>query len=93
MAKIRLVLVASLVIMLVALSPFTVSAKSKTLYIGGTMALTGAYAEDTAAVLAAYQDYVKYVNETRAFLYQEGTVGDGFSLTPVPGGVSMTASA
>ena len=37
----------------------------KTLYIGGAMALTGAYAEDTAAVLAAYEDYVKYVNETK----------------------------
>jgi ABC-type branched-subunit amino acid transport system substrate-binding protein len=37
----------------------------KTLYVGGTMALTGAYAEDTAAVLAAYEDYVKYVNETK----------------------------
>jgi branched-chain amino acid transport system substrate-binding protein len=36
-----------------------------TLYIGGTMALTGAYAEDTAAVLAAYQDYAKYVNDTK----------------------------
>jgi branched-chain amino acid transport system substrate-binding protein len=37
----------------------------KTLYVGGAMALTGAYAEDTAAVLAAYEDYVKYVNETK----------------------------
>ncbi|MBW2066720.1 MAG: ABC transporter substrate-binding protein [Deltaproteobacteria bacterium] len=38
---------------------------AKTLYVGGTMALTGAYAEDTAAVLAGYQDYVRYVNETK----------------------------
>jgi hypothetical protein len=37
----------------------------KILYVGGTMALTGAYAEDTAAVLAAYEDYVNYVNETK----------------------------
>jgi len=36
-----------------------------TLYVGGTFALTGAYAEDTAAVLAGYEDYVKYVNETK----------------------------
>jgi branched-chain amino acid transport system substrate-binding protein len=36
-----------------------------TLYVGGAMALTGAYAEDTAAVLAAYEDYVKYVNDTK----------------------------
>jgi len=35
-----------------------------TLYIGGTMALTGAYAQDTAAVLAGYEDYAAYVNET-----------------------------
>ena len=66
MAKIRLALVASVIIMLVALSVFPASAKAaKTLYVGGTMALTGAYAEDTAAILAAYQDYVKYVNETK----------------------------
>jgi hypothetical protein len=36
-----------------------------TLYIGGTMSLTGPYAEDTAAVLAGYEDYAKYVNETK----------------------------
>ena len=36
-----------------------------TLYVGGTFALTGAYAEDTAAVLAGYEDYVKYVNDTK----------------------------
>jgi hypothetical protein len=29
------------------------------------MALTGAYAEDPAAVLAGYEDYVSYVNETK----------------------------
>ena len=66
MAKIRLALVASVIIMLVALSVFPASAKAaKTLYVGGTMALTGAYAEDTAVILAAYQDYIKYVNETK----------------------------
>jgi hypothetical protein len=66
MVKMRLLLVGSLVLMLVMLSLFPVSAKAaKTLYIGGTMALTGAYAEDTAAVLAAYEDYAKYVNETK----------------------------
>ena len=37
----------------------------KTLYVGGTMSLTGPYAEDTAAVLAGYEDYAKYVNETK----------------------------
>jgi branched-chain amino acid transport system substrate-binding protein len=35
------------------------------LYVGGAMALTGAYAEDTAAVLAAYEDYLQYINETK----------------------------
>lgn len=36
-----------------------------TLFIGGTFALTGAYAEDTAAVLAGFEDYVKYVNDNK----------------------------
>jgi ABC-type branched-subunit amino acid transport system substrate-binding protein len=35
-----------------------------TLYIGGGFALTGAYAEDMAAVLSGFEDYAKYVNET-----------------------------
>jgi hypothetical protein len=35
------------------------------LYVGGTFALTGAYAEDTAAVLAGFEDYVKYVNDNK----------------------------
>ncbi|MFC1531895.1 ABC transporter substrate-binding protein [Thermodesulfobacteriota bacterium] len=66
MAKIRLVLVGSMIVMLMALSILTASTSyTKTLYVGGTMALTGAYAEDTAAVLAGYQDYIKYVNETK----------------------------
>jgi hypothetical protein len=66
MGKTRLVLAASL-IMLVALSGFVApTAYAKKLYIGGTMALTGAYAEDTAAVLAGYEDYAKYVNETKS---------------------------
>ncbi len=33
------------------------------LYVGGTFALTGAYAEDCAAVLAGFQDYVAWVND------------------------------
>jgi ABC-type branched-subunit amino acid transport system substrate-binding protein len=66
MVKIRWALVVSTLIMLVASSLFPASASAeKKLYVGGTMALTGAYAEDTAAVLAGYQDYVKYVNETK----------------------------
>lgn len=33
--------------------------------IGGAFSLTGAYAEDCTAILAAYTDYAKYVNETK----------------------------
>jgi branched-chain amino acid transport system substrate-binding protein len=66
MAKMRLALVAFVMIMFVATSLFPKSAEAaKILYIGGTMSLTGAYAEDSAAILAAYEDYVKYVNETK----------------------------
>jgi hypothetical protein len=43
--------------------PPTTEVKPVTLYIGGTFALTGAYAEDCAAVLAGFQDYAKYVND------------------------------
>jgi branched-chain amino acid transport system substrate-binding protein len=45
--------------------PAPTPAPPTTLYIGGTMSLTGAYAEDTAAVLAGYEDYAQYVNETK----------------------------
>jgi ABC-type branched-subunit amino acid transport system substrate-binding protein len=41
------------------------SQAQKKIYIGGSMALTGAYAENVAAVLAAFQDYARYVNETK----------------------------
>ena len=66
MVRIRLALIASLMVMLVALSlfPASVSAQKK-LYISGTQSLTGPYAEDSAAVLAAFEDYAKYVNETK----------------------------
>ncbi len=36
-----------------------------TMYVGGTFALTGPYAEDCAAVLAGFQDYVKWVNDNK----------------------------
>jgi branched-chain amino acid transport system substrate-binding protein len=38
----------------------------KILYVGGTQSLTGPFAEDSAAVLAGIEDYVKYVNETKS---------------------------
>jgi branched-chain amino acid transport system substrate-binding protein len=59
--KLFLVLIS---IMFAAVSLSCKGKAAKVLYVGGTMALTGAYAEDTKAVLAAYEDYVKYVNET-----------------------------
>jgi hypothetical protein len=41
----------------------TPPAKPYTVNLGGTFALTGAYAEDVAACLQGYQDYAKWVNE------------------------------
>jgi ABC-type branched-subunit amino acid transport system substrate-binding protein len=86
MAKIKWVIIASLVILLLATPlfaacpsttptttppttapttapPTTPPPAQKTLYIGGTMSLTGAYAEDSAAELAAMEDYANYVND------------------------------
>lgn len=67
MKNIRLLLIISLVFILATLSllPACGEKEEKTLYVGGTFALTGAYAEDSAAVLAGMQDYVSYVNETK----------------------------
>jgi hypothetical protein len=42
----------------------TTTKAKKPIYIGGTFSLTGAYAEDCTAVLAGFEDYVKYVNAT-----------------------------
>jgi hypothetical protein len=49
----------------VATTPPTTVGEPMTLYVGGTFALTGAYAEDCAAVLAGMEDYVKYVNDNK----------------------------
>ncbi len=78
MTKLRLLFTVSLVVILAALITLPACTSEETttttgptttepttLYIGGTFALTGAYAEDTAAVLAGYQDYANYVNETK----------------------------
>ena len=43
----------------------TVPPAQKVVYISGTQSLTGAYAEDSAAILAAFEDYAKYVNDTK----------------------------
>jgi hypothetical protein len=66
MNKMKLALVSSVIVVIVALSLFPASANAqKKLYISGTQSLTGPYAEDSAAVLAAFEDYAKYVNETK----------------------------
>jgi hypothetical protein len=66
MAKMRWMLAAGAIVVMVATSLLPVSAHAeKVLYIGGTQSLTGAFAEDSAAVLLAIQDYAKYVNETK----------------------------
>jgi ABC-type branched-subunit amino acid transport system substrate-binding protein len=54
-----------LMLLVSVLMPVCADAAGKTVYVGGTMSLTGPYAEDSAAILAAYEDYVKYVNETK----------------------------
>ena len=67
MVKMRLMLAACVITMVLGLFFLApdANAAGKTVYIGGTMSLTGPYAEDSAAILAAYEDYVKYVNETK----------------------------
>jgi branched-chain amino acid transport system substrate-binding protein len=55
-----------MMIILVALLTFPAGANAqKKLYISGAQSLTGPYAEDSAAVLAAFEDYAKYVNDTK----------------------------
>jgi branched-chain amino acid transport system substrate-binding protein len=65
MAKVKWVFIGAIVFMASVLLMPTQSFAEKTLYIGGTQSLTGPFAEDSAAVLAAFEDYVKYVNETK----------------------------
>jgi hypothetical protein len=65
MARIRLVLVACAVALFSASLLFPSGAHAKTVYVGGSFALTGAYSQDVAVMLAAFEDYVKYVNETK----------------------------
>jgi branched-chain amino acid transport system substrate-binding protein len=54
-----------LVAMMAGLFMLPAQGSAKSVYIGGTMSLTGPYAEDSAAVLAGFEDYVKYVNDTK----------------------------
>jgi len=82
MAKFKWLLIASLVIMLLAVPMFGACEEEEapppppsdggepppveyTVYVGGCFALTGAYAEDMAASLAGYEDYIDWVNENK----------------------------
>jgi branched-chain amino acid transport system substrate-binding protein len=66
MVKMRWMLAVSAIIIMVSTSLLPVDAHAaKILYVGGTQSLTGPFAEDSAAVLSAIQDYVKYVNDTK----------------------------
>lgn len=66
MAKRGWAFIGFMIILLVGWSLFPAAASAaKTVYVGGTVALTGPYADDSAGVLAAFEDYVKYVNETK----------------------------
>jgi ABC-type branched-subunit amino acid transport system substrate-binding protein len=66
MARKRWMLAAGVIMVMMATSLLPVSAHAKkVLYIGGTQSLTGPFAEDSAAVLLAIQDYANYVNETK----------------------------
>ena len=66
MVRFRWMLEAGAIILMVAAVFMPTGAHAeKTLYVGGTQSLTGPFAEDSAAVLAGIEDYVKYVNETK----------------------------
>ena len=66
MAKNRWMLAACMTIfMVITISLPASSLAEKVLYVGGTQSLTGPFAEDSAAVLAAIEDYVAYVNDTK----------------------------
>jgi branched-chain amino acid transport system substrate-binding protein len=68
MGKMRLAVNVCLVVLLVLGTLFLLCGRieAKTVvYVGSTMSLTGPYAEDSAAVLAGFEDYVRYVNETK----------------------------
>jgi hypothetical protein len=94
MTKFKWLLIASLVIMLLAVPMFGACEGEEapppsdgggepppveyTMYVGGCFALTGAYAEDMAASLAGYEDYVAWVNENKILApwYPEKTIPD-----------------
>jgi len=60
-------LIVFITVLLVSVSLFSPNAVAagKTVYVGGTMSLTGPLANESAAIFAGFEDYVKYVNETK----------------------------
>ena len=65
MKKTRWMAVAGALVLMAALAISVGANAAQTLYVGGTQSLTGPFAEDSAAVLAGIEDYVRYVNETK----------------------------
>jgi hypothetical protein len=65
----------------------TTAAAPITINIGGTFALTGAYAEDVAACLQGYQDYVKWVNANHVLApwYTDKKIASNITLNVVWG--------
>jgi hypothetical protein len=74
-------------------APTTTEVKPITLYIGGTFALTGAYAEDCAAVLAGFQDYAKYVNDNHIIApwYTDKTIPSNITIEVLWGDDQLAA--
>ena len=65
MGRFTLAFVACSVALVVVLLLIPPGVHAKSVYVGGSFALTGAYSQDVAVMLAAFEDYVKYVNETK----------------------------
>ncbi len=97
MKKINSIVAILCAVMLVALLTLTAcgggTTNNKTLYIGGTFALTGAYAEDCAAVLAGFQDYAKYVNDNHIIApwYTDRTLPDDVTIEVLWGDDQLSA--
>ena len=66
----------------------TAAAKPFTVNLGGTFAVTGAYAEDVAACLKGYQDYAKWVNENHILApwYKDMTIPANWTININVGG-------
>jgi hypothetical protein len=87
-----LVIVAASVLTACSSGTKTSSAVAK-MYVGGTFALTGAYAEDTTAVLNGFQDYAKYVNDNHIIApwYKDRKVPSNISVEVLYGDDQLAA--